>query len=155
LIADEPTTALDVTIQAQILEIMKDLQKKNKMAIIFITHNLGVVADICDKVSVMYAGYIVESGTSGDIFYAPSHPYTQGLLNSLPRVDEEERRRLVPIDGTPVDMLNPPPGCPFTPRCRYCMNICMAKQPPFVNINDGHKAACWLLIKERSEASNG
>ena len=154
LIADEPTTALDVTIQAQILEIMKGLQKKNKMAIIFITHNLGVVADICDKVSVMYAGHIVESGTADDVFYSPSHPYTQGLLNSLPRVDEQERRRLVPIDGTPVDMLNPPPGCPFTPRCRYCMRICMAQAPPFIDLSDGHKAACWLLIKERSEAAN-
>jgi oligopeptide transport system ATP-binding protein len=155
LIADEPTTALDVTIQAQILEIMRDLQKKNKMAIIFITHNLGVVADICDKVSVMYAGYIVESGTSDDIFYSPSHPYTQGLLNSLPRVDEQERRRLIPIEGTPADMLDPPAGCPFTPRCRYCMKICLTKRPPLINIKETHTSACWLLIKESSEVSNG
>lgn len=130
LIADEPTTALDVTIQAQILELMKELQKKTHMGIIFITHNLGVVAEICDKVSVMYAGKIVEQGKVNDIFYSPSHPYTNGLLRSMPRVDAEEYERLIPIDGTPVDMLNPPEGCPFAPRCEHCMQICLRKMPP-------------------------
>ena len=117
LIADEPTTALDVTVQAQILELMKKLQKTNQMGIIFITHNLGVVAEICDKVSVMYAGKMVEQGPVDDIFYAPGHPYTRGLLRSMPRVDAESYERLIPIEGTPVDMLNPPEGCPFAPRC--------------------------------------
>lgn len=130
LIADEPTTALDVTIQAQILELMKDLQKKTGMGIIFITHNLGVVAEICDKVSVMYAGRIVEQGLVNDIFYEPAHPYTLGLLRSMPRVDAEEYERLIPIEGTPVDMLNPPDGCPFAPRCESCMQICLKKMPP-------------------------
>ncbi len=137
LIADEPTTALDVTIQAQILELMKELQKKTHMGIIFITHNLGVVAEICDKVSVMYAGKIVEQGKVNDIFYSPSHPYTNGLLRSMPRVDAEEYERLIPIDGTPVDMLNPPEGCPFAPRCEHCMQICLRKMPPYFELGDG------------------
>ena len=136
LIADEPTTALDVTIQAQILELMKDLQKKTKMGIIFITHNLGVVADICDKVSVMYAGKIVEQGPVDDIFYKPAHPYTMGLLRSMPRVDAESYERLIPIEGSPVDMLNPPEGCPFAPRCEHCMKICLKKMPPYVEIGE-------------------
>mgnify|MGYP000323242155 FL=1 len=122
--------SLDVTIQAQILDLMKDLQKKTGMGIIFITHNLGVVADICDKVSVMYAGKIVEQGPVDDIFYEPAHPYTKGLLRSMPRVDAESYERLIPIEGTPVDMLNPPEGCPFAPRCEHCMKICLKKMPP-------------------------
>ena len=130
LICDEPTTALDVTIQAQILELMKELQKKTHMGIIFITHNLGVVAEICDKVSVMYAGKIVEQGPVDDIFYKPGHPYTVGLLRSMPRVDAESYERLIPIEGTPVDMLNPPEGCPFAPRCEHAMKICLQKMPP-------------------------
>ena len=130
LIADEPTTALDVTIQAQILELMKKLQKSNQMGIIFITHNLGVVAEICDKVSVMYAGKMVEQGPVDDIFYAPGHPYTRGLLRSMPRVDAESYERLIPIEGTPVDMLNPPEGCPFAPRCSNCMKICLREMAP-------------------------
>ncbi len=145
LIADEPTTALDVTIQAQIIELMKDIQKKTQMAIVFITHNLGVVAEICDRVSVMYAGRIVEQGTVEDIFYRPQHPYTLGLLNSMPRVDAEEYERLIPIEGTPVDMLNLPPGCPFGPRCGKCMKICLKKEPPIVAIAEGHVSSCWLL----------
>lgn len=149
LIADEPTTALDVTIQAQILELMKDLQKKTKMGIIFITHNLGVVADICDKVSVMYAGKMVEQGPVDDIFYNPSHPYTKGLLRSMPRVDAESYERLIPIEGTPVDMLNPPEGCPFAPRCEQCMKICLKKMPPYVEISENHRSACWLRVQER------
>ena len=149
LIADEPTTALDVTIQAQILELMKDLQKKTKMGIIFITHNLGVVADICDKVSVMYAGKMVEQGLVDDIFYAPAHPYTEGLLRSMPRVDAESYERLIPIEGTPVDMLNPPEGCPFAPRCEKCMKICLKKMPPYVEVGENHRSACWLRVQER------
>ena len=149
LIADEPTTALDVTIQAQILELMKDLQKKTRMGIIFITHNLGVVAEICDKVSVMYAGRIVEQGPVDDIFYRPGHPYTMGLLRSMPRVDAESYERLIPIEGTPVDMLDPPEGCPFAPRCEKCMKICLKRMPPYVELGDGHRAACWLRVEDQ------
>lgn len=148
LIADEPTTALDVTIQAQIIELMKDIQQKTQMAIIFITHNLGVVAEICDRVTVMYAGKIVEQGNVEDIFYRPHHPYTMGLLRSMPRLDEEEYERLIPIEGTPVDMLNPPAGCPFGPRCEHCMKICLRREPPQIDLGDGHTAACWLLADE-------
>ena len=152
LIADEPTTALDVTIQAQILELMKEIQKKTHMGIIFITHNLGVVAEICDKVSVMYAGRIVEQGPVNDIFYNPSHPYTLGLLRSMPRVDAESYERLIPIEGTPVDMLNPPEGCPFAPRCEYAMKACLQKMPPYVEVSEGHRSACWLRVQEQIEA---
>ena len=156
LIADEPTTALDVTIQAQILELMKDIQRKTGMAIIFITHNLGVVAEICDRVSVMYAGHIVEQGSVHDIFYRPAHPYTRGLLRSMPRVDELEHERLIPIDGTPVDLLNPPAGCAFGPRCESCMKICLNRQPPIIKVGeDGHLSACWLQVKEMKEAQQG
>lgn len=151
LIADEPTTALDVTIQAQIIELMKDIQKKTGMAIIFITHNLGVVAEICDKVAVMYAGHIVEKGLVDDIFYQPKHPYTIGLLESMPRVDAEDYERLIPISGTPVDMLNPPAGCPFGPRCRHCMKICLRKTPPLFEAGNDHYSACWLLAKEEGK----
>ena len=149
LIADEPTTALDVTIQAQILEVMKNIQKKNHMGIIFITHNLGVVAEICDKVSVMYAGKMVEQGPVDGIFYKPGHPYTMGLLRSMPRVDAESYERLIPIEGTPVDMLNPPEGCPFAPRCEHAMKICLQKMPPYVELGDDHRAACWLRVQDQ------
>ena len=152
LIADEPTTALDVTIQAQILEVMKNIQKKNHMGIIFITHNLGVVAEICDKVSVMYAGKMVEQGPVDDIFYAPGHPYTRGLLRSMPRVDADSYERLIPIEGTPVDMLNPPEGCPFAPRCESAMKICLQKMPPYVELGDNHRAACWLCVQDQIKA---
>ena len=155
LIADEPTTALDVTIQAQILELMKDLQKKTKMGIIFITHNLGVVAEICDKVSVMYAGKMVEQGPVNDIFYKPGHPYTMGLLRSMPRVDAESYERLIPIEGTPVDMLNPPEGCPFAPRCEHAMKICLQKMPPYVELGEGHRSACWLRVQEQMAKQQG
>ena len=121
LIADEPTTALDVTIQAQILELMMDLKEKLGMAIIMITHDLGIVARMCEKIAVMYAGKIVEYGTTDEIFYEPKHEYTKGLLRSIPRLDSKDHERLVPIEGTPVDMLNPPKGCPFAPRCGACM----------------------------------
>ncbi|MBO4384447.1 MAG: ABC transporter ATP-binding protein [Clostridia bacterium] len=151
LIADEPTTALDVTIQAQILELMKDLQKKENTSIIFITHNLGVVAEICDRVSVMYAGRIVEQGTVNEIFYNPQHPYTKKLLASIPRLDEETVERLVPIEGTPIDLLNPPQGCNFGPRCSDCMKICLRKKPPFAEVGEGHISACWLHFKDMIE----
>ena len=152
LIADEPTTALDVTIQAQILELMKELQKKNHMGIIFITHNLGVVAEICDKVSVMYAGKMVEQGPVDDIFYHPGHTYTRGLLRSMPRVDAESYERLIPIEGTPVDMLNPPEGCPFAPRCEQAMKICLQKMPPYIELGENHRAACWLCVQEHMKS---
>ena len=154
LIADEPTTALDVTIQAQILELMKDIQKKTQMAIIFITHNLGVVAEICDRISVMYAGKIVEQGSAEDVFYRPQHPYTLGLLNSMPRIDEDEYERLIPIEGAPVDMLNPPTGCPFAPRCSHCMKICLRKEPPITRVGEGHVSACWLLLDQSKKEVN-
>ena len=152
LIADEPTTALDVTIQAQILELMKELQKKNHMGIIFITHNLGVVAEVCDKVSVMYAGKRVEQGPVDEIFYEPGHAYTMGLLRSMPRVDAESYERLIPIEGSPVDMLNPPEGCPFAPRCEHAMKVCLQKMPPYVELGDNHRAACWLRVQDAIEA---
>lgn len=156
LIADEPTTALDVTIQAQILELMKDLQKKTNMSIIFITHNLGVVAEICDRVSVMYAGHIVEQGKVDDIFYNPHHPYTKGLLSSMPRIDELSHERLIPIDGTPVDLLDPPKGCSFGPRCKYCMKICLTKKPPMIQFGDkDHRSACWLHVQEMIDSGKG
>ena len=149
LLADEPTTALDVTIQAQILELMKDLQKKENTSIIFITHNLGVVAEICDRVSVMYAGRIVEQGLVQDIFYRPQHPYTKGLIASTPRLDEEDQERLVPIEGTPIDLLNPPSGCNFGPRCKNCMKICLREKPPYAQVGEGHISACWLHFMNR------
>ena len=148
LIADEPTTALDVTIQAQILELIKEIQQKNKMSVIFITHNLAVVAQICDSVSVMYAGKIVEQGSVDDIFYNPKHPYTKGLLKSMPRIDDNKGVRLESIEGTPVDMLNPPSGCGFSTRCEHCMNICLRKEPPMVEMGDGHRSKCFLHLKE-------
>lgn len=148
LIADEPTTALDVTIQAQILELIKEFQNKSKMSVIFITHNLAVVAQICDTVSVMYAGRIVEQGSVEDIFYNPQHPYTKGLLKSMPRIDSKEQVRLESIKGTPVDMLNPPEGCGFSTRCDHCMNICLKKEPPMVEMGEGHRSKCFLHVKE-------
>ena len=151
LIADEPTTALDVTIQAQILELMKELQKEENTSIIFITHNLGVVAEICDWVSVMYAGKIIEQGRVNDIFYNPQHPYTKGLLASMPRLDEETAERLIPIEGTPIDLLNPPKGCNFAPRCSECRKICLRAKPPFSDMGDGHISACWLHSMKNGE----
>lgn len=148
LIADEPTTALDVTIQAQILELIKEFQNKSKMSVIFITHNLAVVAQICDTVSVMYAGRIVEQGSVEEIFYNPKHPYTKGLLKSMPRIDSKEQVRLESIKGTPVDMLNPPEGCGFSTRCEQCMNICLKKEPPMLEMGNGHRSKCFLHIKE-------
>jgi oligopeptide transport system ATP-binding protein len=144
LIADEPTTALDVTIQAQILEIMKDIKAKLNTSIILITHDLGVVADICDKVNVMYGGVIIEQGNVKDIFYNSRHPYTWGLLGSVPNPDTLEKERLRPINGQPPDLLNPPVGCAFYSRCKYSMTVCKCNKPKLYDINQGHKAACWL-----------
>jgi len=151
LIADEPTTALDVTIQAQILELMMELKDKLGMAIIMITHDLGVVANMCEKIAVMYAGRIVEYGTAEDIFYRPKHEYTKGLIRSIPRLDTKEHERLVPIEGTPVDMLNPPKGCPFAPRCDKCMKICLREMPPVTTFSDTHYTQCWLNQKAEME----
>ena len=148
LIADEPTTALDVTIQAQILELMMELKEKLGMAIIMITHDLGIVASMCDRIAVMYAGHIVEYGSTDDIFYNPHHEYTKGLLNSIPKMHEAEYVRLVPIEGTPVDMLNPPAGCPFAPRCKACMKICLREMPPVTELSDVHYTQCWINQKE-------
>jgi oligopeptide transport system ATP-binding protein len=144
LIADEPTTALDVTIQAQILELMKDLKSKIDMSIILITHDLGVVADVCNRIYVMYGGTIAESGSSKDIFYNPKHPYTWGLLRSIPNPKEDIKERLKPIEGTPPDLLKPPAGCPFAPRCDYTMKVCLTEKPEQFEINERHCSACWL-----------
>ncbi len=151
LIADEPTTALDVTIQAQILELMQELREKLGMSIIMITHDLGVVASMCEKIAVMYAGHIVEYGTADEIFYSPKHEYTKGLIKSIPKLDTKEDERLVPIEGQPVDLLNPPKGCPFAPRCSNCMKICLDKMPPKTELSDTHYSHCWLLQKEQFE----
>lgn len=155
LIADEPTTALDVTIQAQIIELMMELKNKLGMAIIMITHDLGVVASICDRIAVMYAGKIVESGLTDDIFYNPKHEYTKGLLKSIPKMYEADYERLVPIEGSPVDMLNPPKGCPFASRCDSCMKICLREMPPVKNFSDIHYSQCWLNEIEEDTNSEG
>ena len=146
LIADEPTTALDVTIQAGILELMKDIQKQIGMAIIMITHDLGVVAQLCDEVIVMYAGGICEQGTADEIFYNPRHEYTKGLMRSIPTTSNAGRK-LEPISGTPIDLLNMPEGCPFAPRCDQAMNICIHRKAEKKVINSEHYAACWMNEK--------
>ena len=147
IIADEPTTALDVTIQAQILELMQELQKKLGMAIIMITHDLGVIADMCDEIIVMYAGRICERGTADEIFYNPRHEYTKGLLRSIPRLDTHHRK-LIPIAGSPVDLTNMPKGCAFASRCDHAMKICLGELPEELPINDNHMASCWMNVKE-------
>ncbi len=147
LIADEPTTALDVTIQAQILELMADLQKELGMAIILITHDLGVVAQMCDEVIVMYAGSICEQGTADEIFYNPCHEYTKGLMRSIPTADTAGNK-LQPITGTPIDLLNMPKGCPFAPRCDGAMKICIDHRAQGMQINDDHFATCWMNVKK-------
>ncbi len=146
LIADEPTTALDVTIQAQILELMRSLQKQLGMAIIMITHDLGVIAEMCDEIIVMYAGSICERGTAEEIFYNPRHAYTKGLLRSIPRMTDVHEK-LVPIAGSPVDLLNLPEGCAFASRCDHAMRICLSELPQELPINDDHLASCWLNVK--------
>ena len=150
LIADEPTTALDVTIQAQILELMKSLQQELGMAIIMITHDLGVVAQLCDEVIVMYAGSICEQGSADEIFYNPCHEYTKGLMRSIPTADTAGTK-LQPITGTPIDLLNMPKGCPFAPRCDAAMKICLTKRCPRIDINDDHAASCWVNVKNGIE----
>ena len=155
LIADEPTTALDVTIQAQIIELMIELKNKLGMAIIMITHDLGVVANICDRIAVMYAGKIIESGLTDDIFYNPKHEYTKGLLKSIPKMYEADYERLVPIEGSPVDMLNPPKGCPFASRCDSCMKICLREMPPVKNFSETHYSQCWLNELEEDNNTEG
>ena len=154
LIADEPTTALDVTIQAQILELMMELKDKLGMAILMITHDLGVVASMCDRIAVMYAGNIVEYGTTDDIFYNPKHEYTKGLIRSIPRMDSKTHERLVPIEGTPVDMLNPPKGCPFASRCDNCMQICLREKAPLSYFGDIHYSSCWMNQKDEFEGGS-
>ena len=148
LIADEPTTALDVTIQAQILELMQELKQKLGMGIIMITHDLGVVASMCDYIAVMYAGEIVEYGTTDDIFYNPKHEYTKGLLRSIPKFHEHDYSKLVPIEGQPVDLLNPPKGCGFAPRCSNCMKICLNQKPEKNQYEGLHYARCFMQQKE-------
>ena len=154
LIADEPTTALDVTIQAQILELMQSLQKKLGMAIIMVTHDLGVIADMCDEIIVMYGGRVCERGTEEDIFYRPHHEYTKGLLRSIPNVDRIGEK-LIPIPGTPINLLNMPKGCAFCPRCEEAMKICIEEQPPEMQMPDGHFASCWLNVKAAMEEEKG
>lgn len=144
LIADEPTTALDVTIQAQILELMKALQKKTGASIIIITHDLGVVANMADRVAVMYAGEIVEMGTAEEIFYSPQHPYTMGLLQSMPKLHEDRTKPLIPIPGSPPDLASLGAGCPFAPRCPYTMKVCHYFAPAKSEKTNGHSVACWL-----------
>jgi len=153
LIADEPTTALDVTIQAQILELMGSLQKELGMAIIMITHDLGVVAQMCDEVIVMYAGSICEQGTADEIFYNPRHEYTKGLMRSIPTANTAGTK-LKPITGTPIDLLNMPKGCPFAPRCDAAMKICVNKCAVPMDINENHRATCWMNVKKEYENGN-
>ncbi len=145
LIADEPTTALDVTIQAQVLDLMKNIREKTNAAIMIITHDLGVVANIAERVLVMYAGIIVESGSVDDIYYRSRHPYTWGLLKSIPRLDQDKEVKLSSIEGSPPDLFKPPAGCPFADRCEFAMEICKEQMPENYTIDQGHHCACWLL----------
>lgn len=151
LIADEPTTALDVTIQAQILDLMKDLQKQLGMAIILITHDLGVVAEMCDEVIVMYAGQVCEQGTAEEIFYSPKHEYTLGLMRSIPTVSDDHEK-LRPIGGSAVDLLNMPSGCPFAPRCDAAMQVCLEQNPVLMDLGGTHKVRCWNNVKSLVDA---
>ena len=153
LIADEPTTALDVTIQAQILELIQELQKKLGMAVILVTHDLGVIAELCDNIIVMYGGSICERGTASEIFYNAKHEYTKGLLRSIPDV-KNMKQRLVPISGTPINIINLPKGCPFCARCDNCMKICLEEKPMELDINENHKASCWMNVKAAFEGGS-
>lgn len=154
LIADEPTTALDVTIQAQILELMQDLQKKLGMTIIMVTHDLGVIASMCDEILVMYGGRVCERGTADAIFYHPAHEYTKGLLRSIPKADNMNEK-LIPIGGTPINLLQMPEGCAFCPRCDAAMKICLKEKPEEFRIGETHIASCWMNIRELYEAQGG
>jgi len=146
LIADEPTTALDVTIQAQILDLIGQLRKDLGMAVIMITHDLGVVAGVADKINVMYSGYIVESAPAEDLFTKPRHPYTLGLLRSIPRIDEPRKEKLIPIEGLPPDLIDAPQGCPFVPRCTYKIDRCVEENPSLEPFELGHSIACWVEV---------
>ncbi|HEX3244450.1 MAG TPA: ABC transporter ATP-binding protein [Chloroflexota bacterium] len=146
LIADEPTTALDVTIQAQILDLIARLRKELGMAVILITHDLGVVAGVCERINVMYAGHIVESATAEELFANPRHPYTLGLLRSVPRIDQPRRERLIPIEGLPPDLIDAPPGCPFAPRCAFAVERCLEENPLLETVGPEHVAACWVDV---------
>ena len=145
VIADEPTTALDVTIQAQILELLQSLKKKLNTSIVMITHDLGVIASMCSRIVVMYGGMIVEEGTAREIFYEPRHPYTWGLLRSIPKAAGGEKKKLIPIPGTPPDLLMPPQGCPFMPRCPHAMEVCKLAVPGHTRLSDTHACACHLM----------
>jgi len=144
LIADEPTTALDVTIQSQIIQILKELQMQSGMSILYITHNFGIVAELCDSVAVMCGGYILEQGTTDDVFYRAAHPYTRMLHKMVPRIDSVKEEPFVPIEGVPTDTLAPPEGCVFSPRCSSCMDICKKRLPPETVIDREHRVFCWL-----------
>lgn len=150
IIADEPTTALDVTIQAQILELFQKIQKETGVAIILITHDLGIVAQVADRIAVMYAGKMVETGTRREIFYHPQHPYTKGLLHSVPRLDQKDAE-LIPVPGTPPDLFSPPSGCPFTARCPFAMEVCEKVYPEEVHLSEDHHVNCWLQDKRAKE----
>ncbi len=154
LIADEPTTALDVTIQDQILKLLRQLQAEMGMSIIFITHDLGVVAELCSRVLVMYGGMVMEEAPIDDIFHRPRHPYTMGLLASIPNIKQDKSQRLTPIPGSPPDMTNPPAGCPFAPRCPHARRICMEQMPPYTQVDPTHRSMCWLLTPEAPAQDN-
>jgi oligopeptide transport system ATP-binding protein len=154
LIADEPTTALDVTIQDQILKLMRALQAETGMSILFITHDLGVVAELCARVAVMYGGLILEEAPIDDLFERPMHPYTMGLLDSVPGVWQDKAARLNPIPGSPPDMTRPPEGCPFAPRCPYARNLCAKERPPYFTPGEGRRSMCWLLHENAPGADN-
>jgi oligopeptide transport system ATP-binding protein len=155
LIADEPTTALDVTIQAQVLEVMARLSREFGTAVIIITHNLGVVARYADRVNVMYAGKIIESSTAEKVYADPRHPYTLGLLNSVPRLDQVTGEKLIPIEGLPPDLGRLPPGCSFYPRCTYRVAKCKEEYPPLQLVAEGHYAACWVDVTKGKPTDNG
>ncbi|WRS26566.1 ABC transporter ATP-binding protein [Oscillospiraceae bacterium MB08-C2-2] len=154
VIADEPTTALDVTIQDQILQLLRSLQKELGMSVLFITHDLGVVAELCSRVLVMYGGMVMEEALIDELFHAPSHPYTLGLLESIPRLDQDKSQKLLPIPGSPPDMLNPPKGCPFAPRCRYARRICAEEIPAYTYISETHRSMCHLLAADAPAVDN-
>jgi oligopeptide/dipeptide ABC transporter ATP-binding protein len=155
LIADEPTTALDVTVQAQIIELLRDLNRETGTAIILITHNLAVVASLCTRVVVMYAGRVVEQGSTRQIFKSPQHPYTWSLLRSIPRLDQVGQEKLLSISGLPPDMTNPPPGCKFHPRCPFRVDRCVEEEPPLEEVDTGQRARCWVLMRNALAAEGG
>lgn len=154
LIADEPTTALDVSIQDQILKLMRSIQKEMGMSIMFITHDLGVVAELCSRVLVMYGGLIMEEANIYDVFENPLHPYTIGLIASIPDINQDKSKKLQPIIGSPPDMIHPPEGCPFAPRCPYACRICLHQLPPVFSAGEGHKSRCWLLAEDAPSSGN-